>query len=61
MHKHFPEACIFDLDGVLVNTAHYHFLSWKQITTRWQVPFTEADNELLKGLSREDSLTCLLQ
>jgi len=61
MHPQFIHACIFDLDGVLVNTAHYHFLSWKQITLGWNVPFTEQDNELLKGLSREDSLSRLLQ
>ncbi|MCL6523873.1 MAG: beta-phosphoglucomutase [Thermoflavifilum sp.] len=53
-------ACIFDLDGVLVNTAHYHYLSWKQLTSTWGVPFTEQDNEQLKGLSREDSLAKLL-
>jgi len=60
MNKPFFQACIFDLDGVLVNTAHYHFLSWQQITNRWKVTFTEQDNESLKGLSREDSLSRLL-
>jgi beta-phosphoglucomutase len=54
------KACLFDLDGVLVDTAHFHFLAWKQLSDRLGFNFTEADNEQLKGISRMDSLEILL-
>ena len=51
---------IFDLDGVLVDTAKYHFLAWKSLADHLGFEFTEAHNELLKGVSRVRSLEILL-
>ena len=56
MHR----GLLFDLDGVIVNTAEYHFLAWKEIAGRLGIPFTRGDNERLKGLSRMRSLEVLL-
>ncbi len=55
------EACLFDLDGVIVDTAKYHFLAWRQIAQELGFVFTEADNERLKGVSRQRSLEILLE
>ena len=52
--------CIFDLDGVIVDTAKYHFLSWKKIATTFGYELTEEKNENLKGVSRVDSLDYIL-
>ena len=54
-------ACIFDLDGVIVDTAKYHFLAWKRLTDDLQITFTEQDNERLKGVSRMASLDIILE
>lgn len=54
------KACIFDLDGVLVDTAKYHFIAWKRLAGDLGVDFTEHDNEQLKGLSRDASLDYIL-
>ncbi|TNJ45209.1 beta-phosphoglucomutase [Tamlana fucoidanivorans] len=51
---------IFDLDGVIVDTAKYHFLAWKDLADELGFEFTEAHNELLKGVSRVRSLEILL-
>ena len=51
---------IFDLDGVIVDTAKYHFLAWKSLADELGFEFTEAHNELLKGVSRVRSLEILL-
>ncbi len=51
---------IFDLDGVIVDTAKYHFLAWKTLAIQLGIPFTLADNERLKGVSRSQSLDILL-
>lgn len=51
---------IFDLDGVIVDTAKYHFLAWKNLADNLGFEFTEAHNELLKGVSRVRSLEILL-
>lgn len=51
---------IFDLDGVIVDTAKYHFLAWKNLADELGFEFTEAHNELLKGVSRVRSLDILL-
>ena len=51
---------IFDLDGVIVDTAKYHFLAWKELADHLGFEFTEAHNELLKGVSRVRSLEILL-
>lgn len=55
-----PKGCIFDLDGVICDTAKYHFLAWKKLADSLDIPFTEKDNERLKGVSRMDSLKILL-
>jgi beta-phosphoglucomutase len=54
-------ACIFDLDGVIVDTARYHFLAWKKLADELGVNFTEADNERLKGVSRLRSMEILME
>jgi beta-phosphoglucomutase len=54
------KACIFDLDGVIVDTAHYHFLAWKRLGQELGVDLSEADNEKLKGVSRIQSLQIIL-
>ena len=51
---------IFDLDGVIVDTAKYHFLAWKNLADELGVEFTKTHNELLKGVSRVQSLEILL-
>ncbi|WP_308991156.1 beta-phosphoglucomutase [Mariniflexile litorale] len=51
---------IFDLDGVIVDTAKYHYLAWKNLADNLNFEFTEAHNELLKGVSRVRSLEILL-
>jgi beta-phosphoglucomutase len=53
-------GAIFDLDGVLVDTAKYHYLAWKRLAGELGFDFTEADNERLKGVSRVRSLEILL-
>ncbi|MDX1942396.1 MAG: beta-phosphoglucomutase [Saprospiraceae bacterium] len=55
------KACIFDLDGVIVDTAKYHFLAWRRLANELGFDFTEADNEKLKGVSRMGSLDLILQ
>lgn len=54
-------AVIFDLDGVIVDTAKYHFLAWKKLANKLGFVFTEEQNELLKGVSRVKSLEILLE
>ncbi len=54
------KACLFDLDGVVVDTARFHYLAWKNLANRLGFDFTEKDNERLKGVSRMDSLNILL-
>ena len=55
------KACLFDLDGVLVDTARFHYLAWRLLADRFGFEFTETDNERLKGVSRMDSLDILLE
>lgn len=55
------KACIFDLDGVLVDTAHYHFLAWKRLAKEFDYELTEEINEQLKGVSRMKSLEIVLK
>lgn len=57
----FIKACLFDLDGVIVDTAKYHFLAWKRLADELNIKFTVEDNEKLKGLSRLDSLNMILE
>ena len=55
------KACIFDLDGVIVDTAVYHYKAWKRLANELGFDFTEKDNEKLKGVSRTRSLELILQ
>ena len=57
MHK---KGFIFDLDGVIVDTAKYHFLAWKKLANSIGVDFSEEQNEQLKGVSRVRSLEKIL-
>lgn len=54
------KAFIFDLDGVIVDTAKYHFLAWKKLAGTIGIDFTEHQNEQLKGVSRVKSLEKIL-
>ena len=54
------KACLFDLDGVLVDTAIYHFQAWKNLGTKFGYTLTEEQNEQLKGVSRVESLNRIL-
>lgn len=51
---------IFDLDGVIVDTAKYHFLAWQRLAKSLDIDFTEEENEQLKGVSRVKSLEKIL-
>lgn len=55
------KGAIFDLDGVLVDTAKYHYLAWSTIAQKLGFEFTVKDNERLKGVSRARSLEILLE
>ena len=55
------KACIFDLDGVIVDTAHYHYLAWKRLADELGHPLTNEENERLKGVSRMQSLDIVLE
>ena len=55
------KACIFDLDGVIVDTAVYHYKAWKRLADELGINFTEHDNERLKGVSRVRSLEIILE
>lgn len=54
------KAALFDLDGVLVDTARYHYEAWLVLANQLSIPFTEKENEQLKGISRTESLERLL-
>ena len=55
------KGLIFDLDGVLVFTDHYHYLAWKQLADELQIPFDETVNNRLRGVSRMQSLEIILE
>lgn len=55
------KAFIFDLDGVLTDTAEYHYRAWKRLADEEGLPFDRADNEALRGVSRRESLRLLLK
>lgn len=57
MHK----GLLFDLDGVIVDTAKYHFIAWKEIAEELGIDFTLTDNERLKGVSRNQSFEIILE
>ncbi len=55
------KAVIFDLDGVIVDTAHYHYIAWQRLAKELGISFTEKENERLKGVSRMRSLEIILE
>lgn len=55
------QLAIFDLDGVICDTAKYHYLAWKRLAQELGFDFTEKDNERVKGVSRMRSLEILLE
>ena len=55
------KAFIFDLDGVIVDTARYHFLAWQKLAHKLGINFTPEHNEHLKGVSRIRSLDIILE
>jgi len=56
------KACIFDLDGVVVDTAIFHYQAWKRLADELGIKgFTEEENENLKGVSRQRSLEIILE
>lgn len=54
------QACIFDLDGVLTDTAEYHYQGWQRLADELGMPFDRRRNEALRGVSRRRSLELLL-
>ncbi len=61
MNKSKRLGVIFDLDGVIVDTAKHHFVAWQQLAQSQGWSFTSEDNEQLKGVSRVRSLELILQ
>lgn len=59
--KRMIQAALFDLDGVLVDTAKYHYLAWKRLAEELGFFFSKKQNECLKGVSRMRSLEILLE
>ncbi|WP_320129671.1 beta-phosphoglucomutase [uncultured Sphaerochaeta sp.] len=55
------KGLLFDLDGVIVDTAKYHYLAWKALADELGIPFSQTDNERLKGVSRMASLEIILE
>jgi kojibiose phosphorylase len=60
INAHLLDAIIFDLDGVLTDTAEYHFRAWKRLADEEGIAFEREDNEKLRGVSRRRSLEILL-
>ena len=58
---HNIQAVIFDLDGVIVDTAQFHYNAWKTIASEWDYALKHEDNEQLKGVSRMDSVNKIAQ
>lgn len=56
-----PEAVIFDLDGVMTDTAEYHFLAWKALAEDLGIAINRAFNQRLKGIGRMESLELILE
>lgn len=57
---HSPQLIIYDLDGVITDTAEFHFLAWRQLAEELGITFDRQFNEQLKGISRMDSLDRIL-
>ena len=56
-----PQAIVFDLDGVITDTAHLHFLAWRQVAAELGIVIDEVFNDRLKGISRGESLLRILR
>ena len=54
------KACLFDLDGVIVDTARFHYIAWRQLANGLGFDLSEEQNEQLKGISRMESLDIIL-
>jgi beta-phosphoglucomutase len=54
-------AFIFDLDGVITDTAEYHYRGWKRLADEEGIPFTREDNEHLRGVPRRESLMLIIK
>ena len=54
-------AFIFDLDGVITDTAEYHFRGWKRLAEDEGLSFSREDNEHLRGIARRESLMLILK
>lgn len=54
------KGIIFDLDGVIVSTDHYHYLAWKDMSNSINIDFNEKTNDRLRGVSRRESLEIIL-
>ncbi len=52
---------LFDLDGVLTDTAEFHFLAWQRLAQELGIPFSREDNEALRGIPRRESLLLVLK
>lgn len=59
--KNVLRAVIFDLDGVITDSAEYHFRAWQQLAQEEGITFTRSDNEQLRGVARRESLLHILQ
>ncbi|QUG41993.1 beta-phosphoglucomutase [Psychrobacillus sp. INOP01] len=57
----YPKAFIYDLDGVITDTAEFHYLAWKKLAEELGISFDRQFNERLKGISRMESLELILQ
>ena len=55
------KGIVFDLDGVICSTDHYHYLAWKKLADRLGIPFDEQVNNRLRGVSRMASLEIILE
>lgn len=55
------KGLIFDLDGVIVDTAGYHYLAWKKLASEIGIEIDEQFNQSLKGISRVESLDKILR
>ena len=54
-------CALFDLDGVIVDTANYHFLAWRKIASNFGFELSKENNEKLKGVSRTKCLNIILE
>ena len=54
-------AFIFDLDGVITDTSEFHYQAWQRLADEEGIPFSRAENEKLRGVSRRESLNLMLK